>query len=64
MITLVLSKLVSLDSDHGSNKQHNNHVGRRPCRTPVMSATATIDEYASIIYLVFASIASIALVTV
>ena len=62
-ITLVLSKLVSLDSDHG-NKQHNNHVGRRSCRTPVMLATATIDEYVSIIYLVFASIASIALVTV
>ena len=36
-ITLVLTKLISLASDHGfrpavSNKQHNNHIGRRPCR--------------------------------
>jgi len=72
-ITLVLSKLVSLASDHGffrlavSNKQHNNqHVGRWQCRTPTMSdatpamsAIATIDEYVSI----YASIASIASVT-
>jgi len=40
-ITLVLSKLVSLASNHGfwpavSNNHHNNqHVGRRPCRTPM-----------------------------
>ena len=52
-ITLVLSKLVSLASGHGfrpavSNKQHNNHVRRQPCQTPVMSATATINEYVAI----------------
>jgi len=25
-------------------KQHNNYVGRGPCRMPTMSATATIDD--------------------